>query len=86
MTARAGRPADAVDVVLRVKRYGAVVPPVASDGERRMFSGSDADVVADLRTLRDLDVAAVDIDFTRPDATAMLAEMKRFQEAVIARI
>jgi probable F420-dependent oxidoreductase len=85
-TGRAGRPADAVDVVLRIKRYGAVVPPVASDGERRMFSGSDADLIADLRTLRDLGVTAVDIDFTRPDSAAMLAEMRRFREAVIDKI
>jgi len=85
-TAEAGRAPDAVDVVLRVKRYGAAVPPAATDGERRMFSGSDADVAADLRTLRDLGVKGVDIDFGRPDADAMLAEMRRFRKAVIEKI
>jgi hypothetical protein len=69
-----------------VKRYGEAVPERASDGERRLFSGSTADIAADLRALRDLGVGAVDIDLERPDAAAVIAEMRRFQEQVIARI
>lgn len=68
------------------KRYGAPVPPCASDGERRLFSGSDADLVADLRALRDTGVTAIDIDFGRPDASAMLAEMRRVRAAVIEKV
>jgi hypothetical protein len=85
-TVAAGRHAAAVGVVYRVKRYGAAVPPVASDGERRLFCGSDADIIADLRGLRDLDVSAVDIDFTRPDGTSVIAEMRRFRAAVIEKL
>ena len=59
-----------VGVGYRVKRYGAAVPPVASDGERRLFSGSEADIIADLRALRDMGVTALDIDFGRPTAAA----------------
>ena len=55
LTAEAGRDPAGVSVVYRVKRYGDAVPPVASDGERRLFSGSVADIVSDLRGLRDLD-------------------------------
>jgi probable F420-dependent oxidoreductase len=85
-TVAAGRdPAD-VGVAFRVKRYGAVVPPIASDGERRLFSGSDADVAGDLRALRDLGVIAVDIDFGRPDGAAVIAEMRRFRAAVIEKL
>lgn len=84
--AAAGRDPAKVAVAFRVKRYGAAVPPKANDGERRLFSGSDADVAADLRHLRDLGVTAVDIDFGRPTAEAILAEMKRFRAAVIDRI
>ena len=69
-----------------MKRYGAPVLPRASDGERRLFSGSDTDIVADLRALRDAGVAAVDIDLGRPDALAMLAEMRRFRAAVIEKV
>jgi probable F420-dependent oxidoreductase len=86
-TAEAGRAPMAVGVAFRVKRYGAAVPPKATDGERRMFSGSDADIIADFRALRDAGVTAIDIDFGgRPDATATLAEMRRFRETVIGKI
>jgi probable F420-dependent oxidoreductase len=85
-TAAAGRDPALVGVSFRVKRYGAVVPPKATDGERRMFSGSDADLADDLRALRRLGVGAVDIDFGRPDADQVLAEMRRFRKAVIEKI
>ncbi len=85
-TTEAGRDPASVGVGYRVKRYGSVVPPVASDGERRLFSGSEAAIIADLRALRDLGVTAIDIDFTRPKADAMIAEMRRFKTAVIDRI
>lgn len=84
--AAARRDPTEVSMAFRVKRYGTAVPPKASDGERRLFSGSDADVAADLRRLRKLGVAAVDIDFGRPAADAVLAEMKRFRSAVIDKI
>ena len=85
-TEAAGRDPAAVGLSFRVKRYGAVVPAKASDGERRMFSGSDADIADDLRALKRLGVGAVDIDFGRPDAEQVLAEMRRFRKAVIDRI
>jgi hypothetical protein len=62
------------------------VPNRASDGERRLFSGSTADIIDDLTALRALGVSAVDIDFELPDAGASLAEMRRFQEQVISRL
>ena len=85
-TAAAGRDPASVGVAFRVKRYGTVVPPKATDGERRMFSGSDADVAEDLRTLKKLGVGAVDIDLGRPTADAVLTEMKRFRKAVIDKL
>ncbi len=84
--AEAGRDPAEIALALRVKRYGETVPERASDGERRLFSGGTADIAADLRALRDLGVGAVDIDFERPDAAAVIAEMRRFKEEVIARI
>jgi TolB-like protein len=62
------------------------VPATASDGERRLFSGSTTDIIADLRALRDLGVIAVDIDFERSDPEASVAEMRRFKEQVISRL
>ena len=85
-TEAAGRDPGSVGVAFRVKRYGAAVPPVASDGERRLFSGSEAQLIDDLRALRDMGVSAIDIDFGRPTAQAVIDEMRRFRKAVIEKI
>ncbi|MGH7036645.1 MAG: TIGR03619 family F420-dependent LLM class oxidoreductase [Stellaceae bacterium] len=86
LTAAAGRDPAAVGLAYRVKRYGAAVPEKASNGERRLFSGSTADLIEDFRVLRGLGVGAIDIDFERADPAASLAEMRRFHDAVITRI
>ncbi|MBV9685668.1 MAG: LLM class flavin-dependent oxidoreductase [Alphaproteobacteria bacterium] len=86
LVAEAGRESASVAPTYRVKRYGEAVPVEASDGERRLFSGSTSDIIADLRALRDLGVAAVDIDFERADPDDSLAEMRRFREQVISRV
>lgn len=84
--AEAGRKPGSVGVSFRVKRYGDKVPPTASNGERRLFSGSEADIIADFRALKDLGVTAIDIDFARPDPASVIAEMGRFRKAVIDKI
>src|SRR5206468_10902693 len=86
LTAAAGRDANAVALTYRVKRYGDAVPATASDGNRRLFSGSDADLIADIRTLRDLGVTAIDFDFERPRADDVIAEMRSFRDHVLARV
>jgi probable F420-dependent oxidoreductase len=86
LTAEAGREPAGVALTYRVKRYGKAVPEKASDGERRLFSGSTEEIIADLRALRDLGVAAVDIDFERADPDDSIAEMRRFHEQVIDRL
>ena len=86
LTAEAGRDPASVALAYRAKRYGEAVPDRASDGERRLFSGSTADIIDDLTALRALGVSAVDIDFELPDAGASLAAMRRFQEQVISRL
>ena len=86
LTAEAGRDPASVSVVYRVKRYGDAVPPVASDGERRLFSGSVADIVADLRGLRDLGVSAIDVEVEGGDEDATIANMRSFKEAIFERM
>jgi probable F420-dependent oxidoreductase len=85
-TEAAGRPHDAVALTYRVKRYGDAVPATASDGNRRLFSGTDADIVGDIRALGELGVAAIDFDFERPNAEAVLGEMRAFRERVLAKV
>jgi probable F420-dependent oxidoreductase len=85
-TVAAGRDPASVALTYRVKRYGAAVPSTASDGERRLFSGSTSDIVGDLQALRALGVSAVDIDFERPDQDASIAAMRRFKDEVLSRL
>jgi probable F420-dependent oxidoreductase len=86
LTADAGRDPAAVTVVFRVKRYGDAVAPIASDGEHRLFSGSDADIVDDLRALADLGVTAIDVEVEGYDEAATLANMRRFKDTIFARV
>jgi probable F420-dependent oxidoreductase len=86
LTAEAGRNPAEVALAYRVKRYGEAVPDRAGDGARRLFSGSAGEIAEDLRVLRALGVAAVDIDFERPSAEASLGEMRRFHEQVVSRL
>jgi probable F420-dependent oxidoreductase len=86
LTEAAGRPREAVALTYRVKRTGDAVPPNASDGARRLFSGSEAAIIGDVRALRDLGVSAIDFDFERPDADAVIAEMRTFRERVLAKV
>src|SRR5437763_2021301 len=85
-TETAGRPSDAVALTYRVKRYGDAVPATASDGNRRLFSGSNGDLIGDIRALRELGVTAIDFDFERPDVEAVLADMRSFRERVLAKV
>jgi probable F420-dependent oxidoreductase len=85
-TEAAGRPREAVALTYRVKRCGDAVPPRASDGERRLFSGSDIELIDDIRALRDLGVGAIDFDFERPDEGAAVAAMRAFRGQVLAKV
>ena len=85
-TEAAGRKRDAVALTYRVKRYGEALAPTASDGERRLFSGSEQDIIGDIHALRDLGVTAIDFDFERPEADTVIAEMREFKERVLAKV
>ncbi len=86
LVAEAGRDPGGVKVVYRVKRIGAVLPARASDGERKLFSGSDAEIVADLRAMQEIGVTGVDFDIERPKAEAAVGELRRLKEALVARV
>ncbi|MBV8335967.1 MAG: hypothetical protein JO358_11150, partial [Alphaproteobacteria bacterium] len=52
----------------------------------RLFSGRTDDVIADLRAFRDFGVGYVDFSFSGATADAMIAEMRRFREDVLAKV
>jgi probable F420-dependent oxidoreductase len=85
MTAKAGRDPAAMGVAYRVKRHGQPAP-MGSDGNRKLFTGSIANVIDDIGALRDLGVTALDFDFEGRDTEVAIAEMKKFQKDVLARI
>ncbi len=86
MAREAGRDPAAVGLAYRVTQLGAAIPERADNGDRRLFSGDNAAVVADLRAIRGLGVSAVDFSFGGATADAVLANMRRFREDVLAKV
>ena len=82
----AGRDPAGVALAYRVQKYGPEVPARAGDGERRMFSGSPAEIAGDLRDMRALGVAAIDFSFPGATAAEALDAMKSFRDTVLAKV
>src|ERR1700742_585122 len=85
MTADAGRDPAVVSVVYRVKRHG-IPAPAASDGNRKLFTGTVANTIEDIAALKDIGVTAIDFDFEGRDAVKSTADMKKFHSEVLSRI
>jgi probable F420-dependent oxidoreductase len=86
LTREAGRDPAAVTLAYRITNWGRALPARADDGERRLFSGEIADIVADLRAFRDFGVGHVDFNFGGETADAMIANMRRFREEVLSKV
>ena len=86
MTAEAGRDPAAMQIGYRVQMYGTGIPDKGGDGERRLFSGNAADMVGDIRALRDLGVGWLDFGYPGTTADEVLASMKGFHADVIAKV
>ena len=82
----AGRSASDVSLAYRFLQSGHGIPEKADNGDRRLGSGDNKAIAADLRALRDLGVIAVDFSFGGDTADVLLAEMRRFREDVLARV
>jgi probable F420-dependent oxidoreductase len=85
LTQEAGRKPESVALIYRVQRFGPQVPAKADNGERTLFSGSNAEIIEDIRALRGLGVAALDFSFAAPSADAAVAAMRQFHEQVLAK-
>ena len=81
-----GRGANEVGIAYRFSQFGPAIPEKADNGERRLGSGNNAAIVADLRAFRDLGVIAVDFSFGGDTADAVVANMRRFRDDVLAKI
>ena len=85
LTAEAGREPNAVGVTMRFPRHGGDAAK-AGDGERRLLSGSTADIVSDIKALSAVGVGSIDLGFAGTTVPEILAEMKRFKSEVMARV
>ena len=86
LTRDVGRSQSEVRVAYRFSQFGKAIPERADDGDRRLGSGDDAAIAADLRALRDLGVIAIDFNFDGATADAVIANMRRFREAVLVKV
>jgi probable F420-dependent oxidoreductase len=82
----AGRDPRSVELAYRVSSRGKSLPARADDGERRLFSGESADIVDDLRALRDFGVGHVDFSFDGDTADVLIANMRRFRDEVLGKV
>jgi probable F420-dependent oxidoreductase len=83
LTEEAGRDAGAVALAYRVQRFGPALAPLADDGERRLFAGTPAEIVADLVALRSEGVGHVDVGFEGATIEVFLAAMENFKRSII---
>jgi probable F420-dependent oxidoreductase len=86
LTAEANRDPKSVGITFRFPRYGTGLAAKAGDGERRLFSGTPADIAGDIKALGNLGVGAIDTGFDGAAVPEIVANMKRFKDEVWARI
>jgi probable F420-dependent oxidoreductase len=85
MTKVAGRDPAAMGVVYRVKRHGQPAP-AATDGNRKLFTGTVANTIEDIAAVKEIGVTALDFDFEGRDAVKSADDMKKFHHEVLCRI
>jgi hypothetical protein len=87
---KASRDPSGIAVALRVLAGPGVKPRGSIEGEAVMFSGADADWVADIQALADLGVSAVDVRLfgygPNQSLEATIDNMRRFRDGVLARL
>jgi probable F420-dependent oxidoreductase len=85
MTKTAGRDPASMGVVYRVKRHGQPAP-AATDGNRKLFTGTVANTIEDIAAVKAIGVTAIDFDFEGRDAAKSATDMKKFRDEVLSRI
>ena len=85
LAAEAGRGGQ-VGLSYRFSQFGRGIPERADNGDRRLGSGDNAAIAADLRALRDLGVIAVDFSFGGDTADSVITNMRRCREDVLTKV
>jgi len=85
LTEEAGRDPASVALAYRVNRFGPELEALADDGERRLFSGTADQIVADLNDLQELGVSHVDFGFAGDTTEELIATMQACAASIIRR-
>jgi probable F420-dependent oxidoreductase len=83
---KAGRNPAEIAVALRVLGGPGGKPRASIEGEAEMFTGGDADWVEDIKALKELGVAAVDVRLFRRSPSDTIDTMRRFRDGVLAKL
>jgi alkanesulfonate monooxygenase SsuD/methylene tetrahydromethanopterin reductase-like flavin-dependent oxidoreductase (luciferase family) len=87
---KAGRDPSEMSIALRVLAGPGVKSRGSIDGEAEMFTGSDADWVADIRALAGLGVSAVDVRLfgygANQNLDSTIDNMRRFGDGVLTKL
>jgi len=75
-----------IEVALRVLAGPGGKPRSSIDGEAEMFTGGDADWVEDIKALRELGGAAVDVRLFRRSPADTIDTMRRFRDGVMSKL
>src|SRR3978361_2006735 len=88
--AKAGRDPSSISIALRVLAGPGVKPRGSIDGEAEMFTGNDADWVADIKALANLGVSAIGVrrfgDGPDQILDTTIDNMRRFRDGVLAKL
>ena len=60
--------------------------PLATDGNRKLFTGTVANTIEDIAAVKEIGVTAMDFDFEGRDAAKSAVDMKKFRDEVLSRI
>jgi len=84
LATEAGRDPSRIALGYRCPKHGAAAQLRTAEGERRLLAGTPAELAADLRSLSEMGVAAVDFELSGATAGATVENMKRFRDEVLA--
>jgi alkanesulfonate monooxygenase SsuD/methylene tetrahydromethanopterin reductase-like flavin-dependent oxidoreductase (luciferase family) len=83
---RAGRDPATIDLAYRASWYKEGQTLELDDGQRQVFTGSDAEVARDIEAFRTLGVRHLLFSFARASLPESIAAMERFAEQVLTQV
>ena len=86
LTQKAGRDPSAVGLAYRVSSNPEAQPKGTVDGERKLFTGSAADWIGDIRALQEVGVEYFDFGLFGSDLAATIDNIRKFRDDVVGKV